>query len=258
MGGRSLTRLQYDFRGRRRNRPPLAALLLSLGACCLGAPSAGRAADGPPAVLEELGCAGCHRLTPPRSEERTLERYADRKGPDLFYAGSKFRPEWLRTWLARPTPIRPAGLHPAERTRTTPAGDALADAQPPAHPPVPAARVDAVVKALGSLAWGSDLLAKGPAARTPVPRPLAELNFVKFKGCGSCHRTAKTAPAVSGPDVHDAFDRLRPEFLASYIANPQAWDPVAPMPGYGLEPPEVGKLVEYLRLLSEDDDAKAH
>jgi cytochrome c1 len=68
----------------------------------------------------------------------------------------------------------------------------------------------------------------------------------------------KSGPPLSGPDLSDAFDRLRPEFLASFIAKPQAWDPVAPMPGYGLEPGEVGKLVAYLRLLSEEGhDAKA-
>ena len=31
--------------------------------------------------------------------------------------------------------------------------------------------------------------------------------------------------------------------------------PVAPMPGYGLEPGEVGKLVEFLRLVNEDGHA---
>ncbi|MEW6272512.1 MAG: c-type cytochrome [Thermodesulfobacteriota bacterium] len=232
-----------------------AAALLSLAAGDAAA-AGGKGGD----VLQPLGCAGCHLLTAPPDEQRTLAAYAKRKGPDLFYAGSKYRDEWLRDWLARPRPIRPAGLHPAERTTTGASGDAVGGAaEPDAHPAVPAAKVDAVASALLRLDWGKEKLpAKEPEAAR-VPRPLAELNFVKFKGCGSCHRTSDDAAPLSGPDLDDAFVRLRPEFLASFIANPQAWDPVAPMPNYALPEAEVAKLVAYLRILSEENDvASAH
>lgn len=218
---------------------------------CLGVAQRSLAAsDGDP--LRSLGCGSCHLLAPPPAESRTLDAYAKRKGPDLFYAGSKFRPEWLRAWLLQPTPIRPAGLRPAERSRTTDAGDVLVDGAPEAHPSVAASNVDGVVKALVRLDWGRDRLAGAPS-RVAVPKALAEMNFVKFKGCGSCHRTTREQGPAAGPELADAYVRLRPEFLASYIASPQAWDPVAPMPAYGLEPAEVGKLVEYLRLIGEDD-----
>ena len=235
-------------RSRRRLR------LASIAALAAAIPNVATA-DGAPAVLSEQGCGDCHRLEAPAPAERTLEAYASRKGPDLFYAGSKYRPEWLRAWLAKPTPIRPAGLLPAEHTRTEADGDHLGGAPPSAHPAVPPAKLDAVVKALAGLDWGGELLKAAPSARVAVPRPLAEMNFVKFKGCGSCHRTSASAPPASGPDLGDAFDRLRPEFIASVIATPQAWDPVAPMPGYGLEAGEVGKLVEFLRLVNEDGHA---
>lgn len=202
-------------------------------------------------ALDELGCGSCHQLTPPAAAERTVASYAARKGPDLFYAGSKLREDWLQRWLAAPTPIRPAGLHPAEHTRSSEANDVVAS-PPEAHPAVPADRLDAVVKELIALDWGRELLPKAPVARTPVPRALAEMNFTKFKGCGSCHRTSEDGAPLSGPDLFDAHERLREEFLVSFIGKPQAWDPVAPMPDYGLEAPEVGKLVEYLRLLGEE------
>lgn len=204
-------------------------------------------------VLQQLGCPACHATAEPAPGTRTLAAYTARKGPDLFYAGSKYRPEFLRAWLVKPTPIRPAGLHPAERTKTEPAGDVLVDASPQAHPAVPPAQVDAVVSALQRLDWGKDRLPKEEPAKAQVPRALAEMNFVKFKGCGSCHRTADASPPVSGPDLGGAYRRLRPEFLTSYVADPQAWDPVAPMPNYALPPAEVAKLVAYLRMLGEDD-----
>ena len=229
-------------------------LLLIAALVSWAPPAAAKDAD----VLQQLGCTDCHAVAAPAPGARTLGAYASRKGPDLFYAGSKYRPEFLRAWLAKPTPIRPAGLHPAERTRTEASGDVLGDAERgAAHPAVPAARVDAVVTALQRLDWGKEQLPKEPPAKAQVPRALAEMNFVKFKGCGSCHRTGAASPPVSGPDLFDAYARLRPEFLASYVADPQAWDPVAPMPGYALPPAEVAKLVAYLRMLSEDDhDAK--
>lgn len=233
----------------------LARRLLLIAALASWAPpAAAKDTD----VLQQLGCTDCHAVAAPAPDARSLGAYASRKGPDLFYAGSKYRPEFLRAWLAKPTPIRPAGLHPAERTRTEANGDMLIDAERgAAHPVVPAAQVDAVVSALQHLEWGKEQLPKEPPAKAQVPRALAEMNFVKFKGCGSCHRTGAASPPVSGPDLFDAYARLRPEFLASYVADPQAWDPVAPMPGYALPPAEVAKLVAYLRMLSEDDhDAK--
>ena len=218
-----------------------------------GFPRPVHATDGPAADLRDFGCGDCHQLEEPPPEARTLKSYRERKGPDLFYAGSKFRPEWLRAWLLHPSVIRPAGLNPATRTTTFDAGDAVGD-RPFAHPSVPADEIEAVVRALVALDAGRENLAGEAAKPVTVPRTLAELNFVKFKGCGSCHRTDDKAAPLSGPDLHRAYDRLRPEFLSSYIAHPENWDPVAPMPGYGLAPNEVGKLIGYLRILSEEDD----
>ncbi len=45
-------------------------------------------------------CASCHNLTGPAPQ--TLQALWDRKGPDLFYAGNKYRQEWLVAWLQKP------------------------------------------------------------------------------------------------------------------------------------------------------------
>jgi mono/diheme cytochrome c family protein len=233
-----------------------AATVALLIGCPLGSPQPVGAADVPEAELRRHGCGDCHRLDEPGPGERTLAAHEEREGPDLFYAGSKFRPEWLRDWLIEPTAIRPAGLHPARRTEASADGDVVTG-EPFVHPGVSAEQVDAVVTALVALDAGSDRLPSDPIKPVAVPRALAELNFVKFKGCGSCHRTDDEGPPLSGPDLQRAYARLRPEYLVSYIAHPEEWDPVAPMPGYGLAPNDVGKLVEYLRLLDEENqDAK--
>ncbi len=236
----------------RRARPAaLCARPLFLLSCCCIAAFAGIASQAPAADLSSLGCGGCHQLDEPPAEDRTLQRYTTRKGPDLFYAGDKYRPEWLQSWLLEPAPIRPAGLNPASSTTASTSGDVVEE-PPFQHPSISPEEVDGVVDALRSRTAKSDLVDAATVERTKIPRPLAKLNFDKFKGCGSCHRTNDSMPPLSGPDLQGAYTRLREEFLFSYISQPEQWDPVAPMPGYGLAPAEVGKLVEYLRLLSEE------
>ena len=47
----------------------------------------------------DASCASCHALTKPT--DTSLERLISRKGPDLWYAGSKFNADWLVTWQDR-------------------------------------------------------------------------------------------------------------------------------------------------------------
>lgn len=203
-------------------------------------------------VLEDSGCASCHRLEPPEPAEVTVEALSQRRGPDLFYAGVKYRPEWLRRWLVEPTQLRPAGMFPAANTKPGGESDDIVDGSKlTPHVPVAAEELEAIVSALGGLRWGTERVAQPPPDLPAVPPVLAKLNFEKFKGCGSCHRVAPDAGGVSGPELYSSFDRLQPAFLWSYLEDPQAWDAVAPMPDYGLQEGEVGKLIAYLATLSE-------
>ncbi len=63
------------------------------------------ASDG--AAILEHRCANCHNLKGPAAQ--TLKELWERQGPDLFYAGNKYRQEWLVGWLQKPVRIRPAG-----------------------------------------------------------------------------------------------------------------------------------------------------
>jgi len=65
------------------------------------------AADNPGAGILKTQCISCHAIAKPDS--MTLDRLWTRKGPDLYYAGSKFNKAWLVKWLQAPVRIRPAG-----------------------------------------------------------------------------------------------------------------------------------------------------
>ncbi|MDX8405009.1 MAG: hypothetical protein R8K50_02530 [Mariprofundus sp.] len=68
-------------------------------------PTAGIAGDGK--VILQQQCASCHNLTGPAPV--TLTVLWQRKGPVLFYAGNKYRSEWIESWLQKPKQIRPSG-----------------------------------------------------------------------------------------------------------------------------------------------------
>ena len=77
---------------RRATCTPTVRGLTLWGCAALLAAGASFAAD----PLETGQCGTCHRLAPPATGERGLSDWMDRKGPDLFYAGTKYQAEWLR------------------------------------------------------------------------------------------------------------------------------------------------------------------
>ena len=58
------------------------------------------------AAFEAKGCTACHYTEGP-AREKTIDDQLAKKGPELWYAGSKFQKDWLAGWLADPKPIRP-------------------------------------------------------------------------------------------------------------------------------------------------------
>lgn len=59
-------------------------------------------------------CSACHETNRPQ-KKATIERALDEKGPGLWYAGNKFRKEFLAGWLKDPKPIRPMACNSITR-----------------------------------------------------------------------------------------------------------------------------------------------
>ncbi|SPE31455.1 Cytochrome c class I [Burkholderiales bacterium] len=229
-------------------------LLIPLLALALAAASGARAAD-PGADLLAQRCAGCHALAGPAPQ--TLAQLWARKAPDLFYAGNKFRAEWLRAWLQKPTRLRPAGEFYPDHVRRGAKGDEVDATTLAPHVALSAADAGAAGEALMRLKAHDDLVAAEKIEPGTISKSMGEMTFDKFLGCMTCHEIEPGFGGASGPELYTAGQRLQAQFVASYIRSPQAWDPKIWMPNKQVSDANILKLVRYLTVLSkEPGDAK--
>jgi mono/diheme cytochrome c family protein len=226
-------------------RRSVFTLLLLIGVAGTGA----RAADEGSAILTQR-CAACHNLAGPAPH--TLKELWARKAPDLFYAGNKFRTEWLRAWLQKPTRIRPAGEFYADHVRGGEKGDEIDPTALEPHLALSAADADAVTQALMRLKAHDDLIAAEKIEPGSISKSMGEMAFDKFLGCMACHEIESGYGGLSGPELYTAGRRLQPEFIASYIRSPQAWDPRIWMPNKKVSDANIQKMVHYLAELSKE------
>lgn len=195
-------------------------------------------------------CGGCHALAAPDASTGIEERM-ERDGPPLYYAGNKFREEWLAAWLEAPERIRPAGGFAPAHTISTPDGDAIDESTLAEHPALPADEATAVAAYLMTLRPFDALLAEQTYEPGSIALRMGQMNFSKFKGCDSCHQDEPGYGGVSGPELYTAWARLQPAFISAYIEDATAFDPHTMMPHSGLNVDEVHKLANYLKALAE-------
>lgn len=195
-------------------------------------------------------CASCHNLTGPAPA--TLKALWERKGPDLFYAGVKYKAAWIEQWLQKPTRVRPAGMFYADHIRTENGADVIDTATLTTHPTLTAEQARAATTALMKLKTNSDLVKPGEFKSGPMSLASGEMLFDKFKGCLACHEIEPGYGGLSGPEMYTAGHRLQEDYTVSYLRNPQAWDPKGFMPNRHLSDTDLQKLVNYLRVLAEE------
>ena len=191
-----------------------------LGAAILVMASAPGRAD--PAAGQEAfmgqDCTACHYTDGP-AKEKTIDDQLAKKGPELFYAGSKFQRDWLEGWLQDPKPIRPLAYN------------SLAEENPNDHPKLAAADAANVTDYLMTLT--SDAVEAGviTTKRNAKGRQI----FTKKMPCRGCHQypaRRKIAGGRSGPSLVDAGARLNPDWIYAYLKSPEAFKPVKAMPTF--------------------------
>ena len=189
-------------------------------------------------------CATCHALTKPT--DTSFDRLLTRKGPDLWYAGSKFNADWLTSWLQDPKPIRPAG-YPYFETITVGAEHDVPDpAKIKPHPKLDKTAAEAATAELMKLKAPADLIPVGAFKGDKSGVRMGSLAFNKLRGCIACHQGEEGKGGLSGPVLSDAGARLQPDFIAAYTTNPQSIDPHIWMPILKLKDQDIQRLTAYV------------
>jgi len=196
------------------------ALSAMLGAAILAVaagPLWAAPADGQK-VFAAKKCNACHCTQGP-AKEKTIADQLAKKGPELWYAGSKFQKPWLAAWLADPKPIRPMKFN------------ALSEKNPGDHPKLSGGDAANVTDFLMSLT------SKEVKAGVIKPKKGAKgrLIFTKKMPCTGCHqypakKRAKFKGGNSGPSLIGAGQRLNPDWVYAYLKNPKVFKPVKMMP----------------------------
>ncbi len=213
-------------------------------------PLAAVAADG--MALLQKDCTSCHNLKGPAAQ--TLQELMDRKGPDLFYAGNKYRREWLVSWLQKPQRIRPAGEYYGKHIKPGVKSDEVDAATLEKHVALSKGDAEALADELMKLRPHDDLIAREKIEPGTIDKQMGEMNFDKFWGCMACHLIEPDFGGFSGPELYTAADRLQPEFIASFIRNPQAWQPKTWMPNKGVSEGAIQKFVRYFVVLNKESE----
>ncbi|HTX19698.1 MAG TPA: c-type cytochrome [Bacteroidota bacterium] len=162
------------------------------------------------------GCINCHQL-----EERGGYFAAilddPTKGPPLLtIEGGKVQEPWLQSFLKSPSPIRP-WLKVRMPTFSLTEDE-----------------INTVTKYFLALS-GQSLEMRDYASFTPDPHLLADGTklFNTFQ-CIKCHQLggAQIDPKSVAPNLELARNRLKPEWVISWLRNPEAIQPGTMMPGY--------------------------
>jgi mono/diheme cytochrome c family protein len=197
-----------------------AVLLLVLTASSRAAAQEGK-------VLYEQKCLTCHAIS--QTKKVSIKESASIKGPALWFAASKFKPEWLQAWLTAPEPIFGVKWGTLEKGAY-------------AHPAVDADAAGKLTQYLMTLADAqvkagvTPPLPKSRGQRLSMLGRTAEL-FEKQQGCYACHRYLNKRRTelggFSGPSLVKASERLQPDWVFAFLKDPRRYYPngKCPIPG---------------------------
>jgi mono/diheme cytochrome c family protein len=189
-------------------------------------------------LVEELGCASCHR---PGENDKLAAGLHTRQAPDLSTIGQRVSIDWLHHWLSTPALAHPGRLMPqmfgadeAGRTESY-----------------------AVASYLAKLGGPIKVIPKPPAPKEAKSIERGRKLFTSV-GCIVCHndkgkeakgtqeQTALYPASLPAPALDCLAGKTTPDKLAAFLANPLATHPGGRMPNMLLDAKESLDLANYL------------
>jgi len=185
-------------------------------------------------IFNTKKCVSCHSVT--QSLAKNFQEQLGKKGPDLWYAGSKYHSKWLENYLQKPVRVRSQKFNSI---------DTKSDLK---HPALSATDAKAVTDYLTSLT--SNAVKKG-VVKKANKGVRGKILFKKKQACYGCHQIKKKNGKVyggfSGPSFIGAGQRLQGDWIASFLKDPKAFVGAGRMPHYKhLKAREIKTLSEYI------------
>ncbi len=203
-------------------------------------------------LLGELNCQGCHRLP-------GIERPA-MLGPDLTNIGTKVSREWIYKWLKEPRTIVDKDGNVAVNGYET-----------EEEPRMPKFRLTetelrglsgylSVQKARAVAPYKIDARVVTAWSKNPELIPQGELRFRQMF-CSTCHSLAVTRAGETkliggdiGPELTKVGSKVNPDWLVTWLRDPQGYLPHTRMPRYGWSDEDLFKVTQYITTKLTDSD----
>jgi len=186
-------------------------------------------------------CASCHKLKGPAV--KTIKAIKARKAPDLFYAGSKFKKDWLVSFIQNPTTIRPAGTVYVNHIKLEGDTDVVTGVT---KCPSKLSAGDAASAADYLMTLKDAKMKTGTAKLGKFSKARARMLMTKQQACTACHELGKRGGGISCPTFKGAGSRLNPDWIYSFVKNPQYWDPKIWMASGEMDDASLQLIVNYL------------
>ena len=191
-------------------------------------------------LIEEKNCASCHRLSQKENEK---------KGPDLFYAGNKFKTPWLEKYLQNPVSLRKAG------TINNPGF--LKGEHENKHPSLFKEDAQKITQELMKMTLPNlpakeiqNTLTKAQIAKT-------KYEFERTFSCISCHQSLNLAGkphgGISGPSLVNAGNRLQANWVAIWLKKPKTFYEKSRMPVYKMDNETRLRFTKFIMTLKKEN-----
>lgn len=214
--------------------------------CFLSLPLKAEVGDSNGKGLEILKtkCASCHDITGP--SPKTFDEAFARVAPDLFYAGIKYKKDWLVNYAQNPVRTRPAGYRYFDHIKRGEREDVVDESTFKPHIKLSKGEAELVATTLMTFKAMEDKITKNALTVEPANDFMGEMYFDKLSGCLACHQIEPDYGGYTGPEVYTIGKRLQEDFVYSYTKNPQAFDPKSTMPNKELSEKALQTIVKYI------------
>jgi len=197
------------------------------------------------ALIKEVGCLACHGVEGLEDESNKIKAYS---GPYLTGSGSKLDPDWLVSWLKKPSHFQPDTIMPSMRLSDQEANDITAYLMSLKNKKFESlvfekldknSRDDLLLSYLSQ--FDTVEVAKGKLAVMKDQDRTMELgkrSLGKY-GCYSCHKLEGfDGRSPIGPELtkvgakpltqfgfaHEKVEHARDSWIIAHLLNPRRWD----------------------------------